>query len=132
MYNKTTLITDRPFYPWFSHELFIFKKSVRKFEQKCLQYISTETKLALSLARKYYKYTISRSKSIYDNKNIALISSDPIKLFKMENKILFPPDEKILPILPNTSNVQLCSLFEKFFENKLQALKLLFARLLHL
>ena len=46
-----------------------------------------------------------------------MISSDPRTLFKIANKIISPPDEKILPILPNTSNVQL-SLFEKFFENK--------------
>ena len=50
--TKTTLITDRPFSPWFSHELFIFKKSVRKFEKKFLKNPSTETKLALSLDRK--------------------------------------------------------------------------------
>ena len=111
--TKTTLITDRPFSPWFSHELFIFKKSVRKFEKKFLKNPSTETKLALSLARKNYKSAIYRSKSIYYNKKIALISSNPRKLFKIANKILSPPDEKILPILPNTSNFQLCSLFEK-------------------
>ena len=102
--KKTTLITDRPFSPWFSHELFIFKKSVRKFEKKFLKNPSTETKLALSLARKNYKSTISRSKSIYYNKKIALISSNPRKLFKIANKMLSPSDEKILPILPNTSN----------------------------
>ena len=78
---KITLITDLPFSPWFSHELFIFKKSVRKFEKKFLKNPSTETKLALSLARNNYKSTISRSKSIYYNKKIALISSDPRKLF---------------------------------------------------
>ena len=50
------------------------------------------------------------------------ISSDPRKLFKIANKILSPPDEKILPILPNTSNFQLCSLFEKFFENKIASI----------
>ena len=50
--TKTTLIIDRPFSPWFSHELFIYKKSVRKFEKKCLKNPSTETKLALSIARK--------------------------------------------------------------------------------
>ena len=86
--TKTTLITDRPFSPWFSHELFIFKKSVRKFEKKFPKNPSTETKLALSLARKNYKSTISRSKSIYYNKKIALISSNPRKLFKIANKIL--------------------------------------------
>ena len=120
--TKTTLITDRPFSPWFSHELFIFKKSVRKFEKKFLKNPSTETKLALSLARKNYKSTISRSKSIYYNKKIALISSNPRKLFKIANKILSPPDEKILPILPNTSNFQLCSLFEKFFKHKIASI----------
>ena len=120
--TKTILITDRPFSPWFSHELFIFKKSVRKFEKKFLKNPSTETKLALSLARKNYKSTISRSKSIYYNKNIALISSNPCKLFKIANKILSPPDEKILPILPNTSNFQLCSLFEKFFKHKIASI----------
>ena len=52
--TKTTLITDRPFSPWFSHELFIFKKSVRKFENKFLKNPFTETKLALSLVRKNY------------------------------------------------------------------------------
>ena len=41
--TKTTLITDRPFSPWFSHELFIFKKNVRKFEKKFLKNHSTET-----------------------------------------------------------------------------------------
>ena len=120
--TKTTLITDRPFSPWFSHELFIFKKSVRKFEKKFLKNPSTETKLALSLARKNYKSTISRSKSIYYNKKIALISSNPRKLFKIANKILSPPDEKILPILPSTSNFQLCSLFEKFFKHKIASI----------
>ena len=49
---KTTLITDRPFSPWFFQELFIFKKSVRKFEKKFLKNPTTKTKLALSLARK--------------------------------------------------------------------------------
>ena len=44
---KTTLITDRPFSPSFYYELFIFKKSVRKFEKKFLKNPSTETKLAL-------------------------------------------------------------------------------------
>ena len=58
--TKTILITDRPFSPWFSHELFIFKKSVRKFEKKFLKNPSTETKLSLSLAIKNYKSTISR------------------------------------------------------------------------
>ena len=75
-----------------------------------------------SLARKNYKSTISRSKSIYYNKKIALISSNPRKLFKIANKILSPPDEKILPILPNTSNFQLCSLFEKFFNHKIASI----------
>ena len=120
--TKTTLITDRPFSPWFSHELFIFKKSVRKFEKKFLKNPYTETKLALSLARQNYKSTISRSKSIYYNKKIALISSNPRKLFKIANKILSPPDEKILPILPNTSNFQLCSLFEKVFKHKIASI----------
>ena len=36
---------------------------------------------------------------------IELISSDPCKLIKMANEILFPPDEKILPIIPNMSNL---------------------------
>ena len=120
--TKTTLITDHTFSLWFSHEMFIFKKSVRKFEKKFLKNPSTETKLALSLARKNYKCTISRSKSIYYNKQIALISSDPRKLFKIANKILSPTDKKILPILPNSSNFQLCSLFEKFFENKIASI----------
>ena len=99
--------------------IFIFKKSFRKFEKTFLNNPSTETKLALSLARKNYTSNIPRSKSIYYNKNIALISSDPRKLFKIENKILSPPDEKILHILPNTSNFQLYSLFKKFFEDKI-------------
>ena len=51
-----------------------------------------------------------------------MISSDPRKLFKMANKILSPPDEKILPILSNTSYCQLCSLFQKFFENKIASI----------
>ena len=50
--TKTTLITDRPFSPLFSHEMFIFKKSVCKFDKKFKKNPSTETKLALSLARK--------------------------------------------------------------------------------
>ena len=120
--TKTTLLTDRPFSPWLSHELFIFKKSVRKFEKKFLKNPSTETKLALSLARKNYKSTISRSKSIYYNKKIALITSNPRKLFKIPNNILSPPDEKILPVLQNTSNFQLCSLFEKFFKHKIASI----------
>ena len=102
--TKTTLITDRPYSPWLSHKLFIFK-SVRKFEKKFLKNPSTETKLDLSLARKNDKSIISRSKSIYYNKKIALITSDPHKLFKMANKIISPADEKILPISPNTSNL---------------------------
>ena len=133
--TKTTLITDRPFSHWFSHDLFIFKKSVRKFEKKFLKNLSTETKLALSLARKKYKSTISRSKSIYYNKKIALISSDPRKLFKMANKILSLPDEKILPILPNTTNFQLCSIFDKFLKDKIASINIICAthsvRLLH-
>ena len=40
------------------------------------------------IARKNYKSTISRSKSIYYNKKIAFISSNPRKLFKIANKIL--------------------------------------------
>ena len=40
----------------------------------------------------------------------------------MTNKILFPPDEKILPILPNTSHFQQFSFFEKLFENKIASL----------
>ena len=120
--TKTTLITYRLFSPWFSHELFMFKKSVRKFKKKFLKNPSTETKLALSLAKKNYKSTISRSKSIYYNKKIALISSNPRKLFKIANKILSLPNEKILLILPNTSNFQLCSLFEKFFKNKIASI----------
>ena len=51
-----------------------------------------------------------------------MISSDRRKLFKIANKIFSPPDEKILPILPNTSNFQLCSLFVKFFENKIASI----------
>ena len=35
--TKTTLITDRPFYLWFSHELFIFKKSVRNLRRNFLK-----------------------------------------------------------------------------------------------
>ena len=50
-----------------------------------------------------------------------MISSNPPKLFKIANQIL-SPDEKILPILPNTSNVQLCSLFEKFFKHKIASI----------
>ena len=38
-----------------------------------------------------------------------MISSDPQQLFKMKNKILSPPDEKILPILPNTSHFHMLS-----------------------
>ena len=68
---------------------------------------------------KKYKSTISRSKSIYYNKKIALISSDPCKLFKMANNILSSLDEKILPILPNTSNFQLCSLLKNSLKIKL-------------
>ena len=45
-HTKTTLITDRHFYTWLSHEMFIFKKSVLKFEKKFLKHPSTETKLA--------------------------------------------------------------------------------------
>ena len=51
-----------------------------------------------------------------------MISSNPRKLFKIANKILSHPDEKILPILPNLSNLQLCSLFEKFFKNKIASI----------
>ena len=40
----------------------------------------------------------------------------------MENKILSPPDEKILPILSNTLNFQLCYIFEKLFENKIASI----------
>ena len=47
---------------------------------------------------------------MYYNKNIALIPSDPRKLFKMANKIL-SKDDKILHILSKMSNVQLCSFF---------------------
>ena len=96
-----------PFSPWFSHELFIFKKSVREFKKKFKKNPYTETKLALSLARNNYKSTISCSKSIYYNKKIALISSNPRKLCKIANKILSPPVEKILHILPKSSNFQL-------------------------
>ena len=39
--TKTTLITDHSFSHWLSHELFIFKKSVRKFEKKFLKNTST-------------------------------------------------------------------------------------------
>ena len=46
--TKTTLINNRPFSPWFSHELYILKKSIRKFEKQFLKYPFTETKLALS------------------------------------------------------------------------------------
>ena len=35
--TNTTLITNRPFSLWFSHELFIFKKSLRKFEKTFLK-----------------------------------------------------------------------------------------------
>ena len=45
--TKTTLITDRSFSTWFSHELFIFKKSVRKFDKKFLKNPSSGTKLAI-------------------------------------------------------------------------------------
>ena len=129
--TKTTLIIDRPFSPWFSHELFIFKKSVSKFEKKFLKNPSTETKLALSLARQNYKSTISRSKSIYYNKKIALISSNPRKLFKIANKILSPPDEKILKIY-QTRHIFNCVLFLKMsLKIKLQALIILFAHLLN-
>ena len=40
----------------------------------------------------------------------------------MANIILTPPYEKIILILPNTSIFQLCSLFEKFFENKIASI----------
>ena len=43
-----------------------------------------------------------------------MISYDPRKLFKMANKIISPPNENILPILPNTSHFQLCYPFECF------------------
>ena len=51
-----------------------------------------------------------------------MISSNHCKLFKIANKILSPPDEKIIPILPNTSNFQLYSLFEKFFKHKIASI----------
>ena len=105
----------------------LFKKCVHKFEKKFLTNPCTETKLALSLAKKNYKSIISRSKSIYYNKKIALISSDPRKLIK----IISPPDEKILPILPKMSNFHICLFLKNSLKIKLQSLIILFEHLLH-
>ena len=58
---------------------------------------------------------------MYYNKMIALISSDPRKLFKITNKCLSKYD-KILHILSKMSNYQLCSFFEKLFENKIASI----------
>ena len=38
--TTTTLITDRPFSTWFSHELFIFKKSVENLRRHFSIHIS--------------------------------------------------------------------------------------------
>ena len=47
------------------------------------------------------------------------MSFDHRKLFKMANKIIF---YMILPMLPNTSHFQLCSLFRKNIENKIASI----------
>ena len=129
--TKTILITDSPFSSWFSHELFIFKKSVRKFENKFLKNPYTETKLALSLVRKNYKYTISRSKSIYYNKKMVLNSSDPRKLFKIANKLSFLQMKKSSPFYQIRQIVNCVLFLKNSLKIKLQALIILFAHLLH-
>ena len=75
--------------------------------------------MIVSIDRQNYKSTISSSKFIYYNTKIDLKFSGPRILFKIEDIITSPPDEKIIPILPNNSNFKLGYLFEKSCHNKI-------------
>ena len=83
--NQVVLLSS-PYSPWFTSNLAILKRSIKKLERRI--HLSPFHKLKFVMARKVYKLELNQQKTIYYEQKLNSCGNDSHNNFKIVNSIL--------------------------------------------